>query len=164
MVACGALVLALGLQMILPYREAAPATDGLAIRHPRLIVVPPLPESPAILHAPIFAPDRRPGEADASASVGGGSLGQYAALGAASGHGVATAVVSGPGGAVKTLHAGDEIDGWRLAIVSASRLTFERKGVRHVLVVGEPAAAVTQAAASSPAATGQDAANPADPQ
>jgi hypothetical protein len=159
MVGCGALVLALGLQMILPYREATPATDGLAIRHPRLIVVPTLPESPAILHAPIFAPDRRPGEAGGSASAGMGSLGQYAALGAASGHGVASAVVSGPAGAVKTLRPGDEIDGWRLSVVSASRLTFERKGERHVLVVGEPAEAVAKASGAAP-----DAASPADPQ
>jgi hypothetical protein len=150
MVACGALVLALGLQIILPYREAAPETDGLAIRHPRPIVIPPLPESPAILQAPIFAPDRRPGEAGALTSAGGGSLAGYAALGAASGHGVGTAVISGPGGAVKTLRLGDQIDGWRLAIVSASRLTFERKGAHHVLVVGEPAEAVSQAAAPAP--------------
>ena len=154
MLACGALVLALGLQVVAPSGEATPETGGLAIRHPRPIVIPPLPESPAILRTPLFAPDRRPGEAGVSGSASGGSLGDYAALGAAAGHGMGTAVVSGPGAAVKTLRLGDEIEGWRLAAVSTSKLTFERKGVRHVLVVGEPATAVSQAAAPAPAPAG----------
>jgi hypothetical protein len=149
-VGCVALVAALGLQLVLPYRVPAPEANSLAVRRAKPFVIPLLPEFPAILRAPIFAPDRRPGLADQGASAAAGSLGTYAALGAASGHGVGAAVVSGPGGAVKTLRLGDEIEGWRLVAVTATKLTFERKGARHELLIGAPAEAVNQASNPAP--------------
>ena len=123
---------------------------NLAVRRMKPFAIPALPEFPAILSAPIFAPDRRPGLADQGASVAAGSLATYAALGAASGHGIGSAVVSGPGGTVKTLRLGDEIEGWRLVAVSATKLTFERKGLRHELLVGAAAEAVNQASEQAP--------------
>ena len=141
---------ALGLQLVLPYRAPTPDAVSLAIRRVKPFVIPSLPEFPAILRAPIFAPDRHPGLADQGSIAAAGSLGTYAALGAASGHGVGAAVLSGPGGAVKTLRLGDEIEGWRLVAVNATKLTFERKGARHELVVGAAAEVVNQASEQAP--------------
>lgn len=137
--ASGALVVILGLQLILPAGAPPADTPGLAARRQRPVTVPPPSEYPAILASPIFAPDRRPGPSGGLSDTGGGSLSGYAALGAAAGRTVATAVLSAPGGGVKTLRRGDEIEGWRLVGVDATRVTFQRDGVRHALVIGAPA-------------------------
>ncbi|HEY2178328.1 MAG TPA: hypothetical protein VGH15_07075 [Caulobacteraceae bacterium] len=143
--AVGGLILALVLQLFLPSGAAAPEASSVAARRPRPLVVPPLPEYAAILAKPIFAPDRKPGAGDLSATSGG-ELAGYAALGAAVGHGVAAAVVSGPSGSIRTVHAGDVVEGWRVVAVESGKLTFDRNGVRHTLVVGAPAEAITKAA------------------
>ncbi len=96
-----------------------------------------------MLASPVFAPDRRPGEAASTASAGG-PLSGYAALGAASGRSVATAVLSAPGGVTKTVRRGELLEGWRLVSVDDAKLTFETDGVRHVLVIGAPAEALVQ--------------------
>ena len=102
-------------------------------------MVPPDPEYAAILASPIFAPDRRPGPSEGSSEGGGsGSLSGYAAIGAVAGRDVATALVTEPGGAIKTLGRGDELNGWRLVGVDRTHVYFERNGVRHTLVVGAP--------------------------
>lgn len=132
----------LGVQLMLP--PAAPPADppGLAARRQRPVMVPPVAEYAAILASPIFAPDRRPGASgDGSVGGGGGSLAGYTAIGAVAGGGVATAVVAVPGGAIKTLRRGDEVDGWRLVGVDRTQVYFERDGVRHALVIGAPAEA-----------------------
>ena len=133
----------LGVQLLLP--PGAPPADppGLAARRQRPVMAPPVAEYAAILASPIFAPDRRPGASGGtSESGGGGSLAGYAAIGAVAGRGVATAVVTLPGGGIKTLRLGDEADGWRLVGVDRTQVWFERNGVRHALVVGAPAEAV----------------------
>ncbi len=145
------LTLALGLQFLLPYKGAVPEAGALAVRRPRPVTIPLLPEYSAILKAPLFAPDRKPGETGVSANGAAGTLTSYAALGAATGRGIATAIVSGPGNAVKTLKIGDEVDGWRLSRVTTTKLTFERNGVEHVLVIGEPAEALAKAPATDAA-------------
>jgi general secretion pathway protein N len=126
-------------------------------------MVPPVPEYAAILAAPIFAPDRRPGpsEAEPSESGGGGSLSGYAAIGAVAGRDVATAVVTEPGGGIKTLGRGDELNGWRLVGVDRTHVYFERNGARHTLVVGaQPEAAPTPGGTA--AADAADATTPAN--
>ena len=125
-------------QLMLPSPAPPSEPPGLAPRRQRPIMVPPVPEYAAILASPIFAPDRRPGAAGSTSEGGGGSLSGYAAVGAIAGHGVGTAVVVVPGGGIKTLRLGDEVDGWRLAGVDTTHVYFQRDGARHVLVVGAP--------------------------
>jgi len=143
----------LGLQFLLPYSGPPSESDTLAVRRPRLATLLPLPEYPAILRSPVIAPDRRPGQAGLP-SPGGGALEGWAALGAAAGGGAATGVVSGPGGAVKTLRQGETLEGWRLATVDRMKLTFERNGARHVLDIGAPAEVLARAAAAPPTDAG----------
>lgn len=137
----------LGIQLMLP--PAAPPSEppGLAPRRQRPVMVPPVQEYAAILASPIFAPDRLPGPAGGGSDGGGGSLAGYAAIGAVSGRAVASAVVTAPGGGIKTLRLGDEVDGWRLSGVDRTHVYFERNGVRHVLVVGAPPEAAPPQAA-----------------
>jgi hypothetical protein len=77
---------------------------------------------------------------------GGGPLAGYAALGAATGGARDSAIVSQPGGPVRAIRKGDEVGGWRLVAVTRERLTFEKNGVRHDLMVGAPAEAAVEAA------------------
>ena len=135
--ACGVLVLALALQVVLPYGERLPQTSALAPRRPRPVVVPPVAEYPVILQSPIFSPDRKPGE-DLGAAPGASALDSYAALGVAMGHGFASALVKGPGGPAKTIGRGQTLEGWRLVAMDKEKLTFERGSARHVLTVGAP--------------------------
>ncbi len=157
LLACGALVLIAGLQLVLPGGDLPGPSAGLAARRQRPVVVSPVPEYAAILASPIFTPDRHPGASGGPSDTGSGTLANYAALGVATGRSIATGVVSAPGGAVKTVRRGDEMDGWRLVAVDRTRLIFERNGARHALVVGAPAestiqAASGQATAADPAA------------
>jgi hypothetical protein len=140
------------LQLALPAGGPPSAAGSLAARRPKLVNVPPVAEYPAILTAPVFAPDRKPGDARIAAAGGGGggALDGYAALGAATSAGGAAAVVSGPGGAVKTLRRGETVEGWRLVALDASKLTFERNGQRRVLPIGAPAASVAGQANATP--------------
>ena len=111
----------------------------MAARRTRPVTVPLIPEYAAILASPIFAPDRRPGDATAATAAGGDTLAGYAALGAATGGAAASAVVSEPGGKVDTLRRGELLDGWRLIGLNKTRLSFQRNGVTRDLVVGAPA-------------------------
>jgi general secretion pathway protein N len=141
----------LGVQLVLPPSAPPAQPAGLAPRRQRPIVVPPVPEYAAILAAPIFAPDRRPGAPEGASSNAGGSLAGYAAVGAVSSGTGATAVITAPGGGLKTVRRGDEVDGWRLTGVDKTRVYFEHNGVRHALVIGAPpeAAAAQQEAPNS---------------
>lgn len=155
----------LGVQLMLP--PAAPPAEppGLAPRRQRPVMVPPVAEYAAILASPIFAPDRRPGPSGGVSQSGGGSLAGYAALGGVAGRAVATAVVAVPGGGIKTLRLGDEVDGWRLAGVDRNTVYFERNGVRHALVIGAPAETAAASQASTAGAPGAvDADTQATPQ
>ncbi len=148
-------MLILGLQIVLP--AGSPPQDaalGLAARRTRPVTIAPVPEYAAILTSPLFAPDRHPGAADGAKDTGGGTLAGYAALGAVTGRRVATAVVSAPGGTVKSLKPGDDLEGWRLVGIDRLKLTFERNGMRRALVIGAPALAI--AAADAAATKGDD--------
>ncbi len=151
MLACGVLVVIAGLQLLLPADGPPREALGLAARRTKPVTVPPVPEYPAILASPLFAPDRRPGDPGGSSAPGSEPLAGYAALGVATGRAVATAVVSVPGGKVETLHRGDDMDGWRLIGLDRARLTFERNGARRDLVIGAPAAAAKPSASTQAA-------------
>ena len=140
------------MQFLLPGGDAPLQPGGLAARRPRPVVIPPLPEYPAILRAPIFAPDRKPGPAAATGPAAS-SLGGYAVLGAVVGRSLASVVISGPGVAPKTLRRGDMLDGWRLVAVDTTKATFERSGLRHELIIGAPAEGVAGAEGAPAAAT-----------
>ena len=126
------------LQFITPVSEAPPEAVVAAMRMPRLIEPPRPPEFRAILLAPIFSPDRKPGP-DADAAPGASLLDGYSALGVAIGRGFATAVVKGPDGASRALRLGADLEGWRLVGLDRGKLTFQKNDARHVLMVGAPA-------------------------
>jgi len=136
-----------GLQFLLPSSETPRRQDAPAQRRPRLVTVPPLPEYAAILANPVFAPDRRTGETGVS-TPGAGALDAFAALGAATGGGAATAVVAGPGGVSHAMHRGDVLEGWRLVAIEREALVFQRGGERRTLAIGAPARTLSQAAAT----------------
>jgi hypothetical protein len=138
--ACGALVVALVAQVAIPYGQSLTEASPVAPRRPRPVVAPVLPEYAAILQAPIFSPDRKPGE-DEDATPGAGPLGGFAAIGVATGRNFATALLKGPDGSVRTLHPGDTVLDWRLVGIDGTKLTFARGGDRHVMPVGAPVAA-----------------------
>jgi hypothetical protein len=135
--ACGALVLALAAQLVMPSGQPLTEPSFLAPRRPRPVVAPPVPEFAAVLQAPIFSPDRKPGE-DEDSAPGAGALDGYAALGVSTGRSFAMASLKGPDGVVSTLRLGDNIQGWRLVGVESAKLTFQRDTVRHVVPVGAP--------------------------
>jgi hypothetical protein len=143
MLACGVLALMLVLQLALPLDETVPQAPGLSARRARPVTFPPAPLWSAILAAPIFAPDRKPAPGG-SQLPGGGPLAGYAALGAATGGARASAIIALPGGQARAVRQGDEVDGWRVVAVTRARISFEKNGVRHDLVVGEPAEAAVE--------------------
>jgi hypothetical protein len=143
MLACGVLALMLAVQLIMPVSEAVPQTVGLAARRTRPVTIPPAPLWTAILATPIFTPDRKPAPGG-SRLPGGGPLAGYAALGAATGGARDSALISQPGALPRAIRLGEEVGGWRLVTVTRARLTFEKNGVRHDLVVGAPAEAAVE--------------------
>lgn len=152
MLACAVLTLALGLQAVVRYDDEPPA-GGLAPRHTRPVTIPSVPEYPAILSVPIFTPDRRPGVVEAGLPSTVEALDGYAVLGAAVGGSVATALISSPGGAPRTLRPGETLEGWSVVSVERTKVTFERNGARHSLIVGAPAESVTRSASGAIAGT-----------
>jgi hypothetical protein len=137
--ACGALVLALALQAAVGYGGVIAPAEGLAPRRPHLVSIPLAPEYPAIARSPIFAPDRRPSDAASGLAQSASPLAKYALLGVAVGRSKASALIVTLGAAPNTYHQGDLLEGWRVASIERTRVIFERNGLHHVLVVGEPA-------------------------
>jgi len=135
------------IQLLLPPSAPPSEQPGLAPRRQKPVMVPPVQEYAAILASPIFAPDRRPASAENPSGGDGGSLSGYAALGGVGGRDVATAVITLPGGGVKNLRRGDEVEGWRMIGVDRTHVYFERGGVRHALTIGAPPEAVAAPAA-----------------
>jgi hypothetical protein len=142
--ACGALFVALVAQLVLP--NGTPLTDASPVmpRRPRLVVAPVIPEYAAILKAPIFSPDRKPGEEE-DAAPGSGPLNGFVVVGVAIGRNFAMAMIKGPDGSIRTLHRGDTIQDWSLVSIESTQLTFARDTARHVISVGAPAAAAASA-------------------
>jgi len=146
--ACGVLALALVAQVVLPHGQPLTDASPVLARRPRPVVAPVLPDYGAILQAPIFSPDRKPGE-DEGAFAGAGPLNGFVAVGVATGRNFATALVKGPDGSVRTLHRGDTIQDWRLVGIESSQLTFTRGAARHVIPVGASNEAAAPAASDN---------------
>jgi hypothetical protein len=137
------LVLALAAQLLIPETQRLTEASPLAQRRPRPIVAPAIAPYPDILQTPIFSPDRKPGEEE-GAVPGAGALDGFVAVGVATGHNFAMALLKGPDGAIRTMHLGDSVQDWRLVGIESSKLTFERDTAHHVIPVRAPAAAANQ--------------------
>ena len=140
--AAGALLLVLVVQLLIPSTPLLPDGSALAPRRPHLVAAPALPAFDAILRAPIFSPDRKPGESD-EAAPGASALDGFVPLGVSIGRGFASAVLKGPDGNIRTIHVGARVLDWRLVGIESSQLTFERDTSRRNIPVGKPAAAAT---------------------
>jgi hypothetical protein len=139
MLACVVLLAALGLQAVMPSETPMSEGAGLAPRRVRPVSLPAAPDYPGIQAAPLFAPDRRPGEPAPTGPAAEGSLDSYAVLGVAVGGGRATALVSGPGAPNQSMRLGDLVNGWRLVAIGPAKATFEKNGAQRSLTVGAPA-------------------------
>ena len=141
------MILTLLLQLALPPETQLPTDPMLAPRHTRPVKATPIPEYPAILSAPIFAPDRAP----AAAEGAGASALSLAGLGLGKGFGVA--IVRAEGGAPQSVRLGESVDGWRLTAVDPKHAIFERDG-RKITLTYDPAnaQATTHAPPGRPAA------------
>jgi hypothetical protein len=141
-----ALVLALGLQVAMGLGGDVGPTDGLAARRPHLVSAPVVADFPAILHAPLFTPDRRPSDADAVSARTSGPLDKYAVLGVTVGGALSSTLVAAAGAPPVTVKTGELLEGWRLEQVARAKVVFEHDGVRQTLLVGAPSASATRAA------------------
>ncbi|HEV2365169.1 MAG TPA: hypothetical protein VGS12_13340 [Caulobacteraceae bacterium] len=134
----------MALQFLAPDREILPVSKPVRPLRVSIVNAPSIPDYPAILRSPLFAPDRRGGE-DEPGSLAGG-LDAWRVLGAATGHRLAMAVVQGPYGAPKSITPGQSLEGWRLAAILPGRLLFVKAGERRTLPIGQPAQAAAKAA------------------
>jgi hypothetical protein len=144
---CVALGLGVIVQFVLPWNDPLPPASPLASRRPRPVTIPAPGQYPVILGAPIFSPDRKPGE-DTGSAPGANALDAYTALGVATGRGLATALIKGPGAGPQLIRLGQELEGWKLVGLDRQKLTFERNGARHVLAIGAAATPANGAAQS----------------
>jgi hypothetical protein len=143
-VAISTLLLAILLfQLALPHpittargRSVLPSTTS----DPAVAVVPDYPQ---ILMRPLFSPTRssaETGSGEASASI---QLSDFSVVGVAIGHGLATAVVRGPGGEARMLRPGDRLIGWTVAGVRRDAVVLEADGRKKELpVTSQPAPAM----------------------
>lgn len=136
---CAALAAGLAAQLVIPYGQPLADASPVAPSRPRPVVAPIVPEYAAILQAPIFSPDRKPGE-DADAIPGVGPLSGLMVIGVATGRNFATALVKAPDGSLRTMHPGDTVQDWRLVSIEKTQLTFARDTARHSIPVGASAA------------------------
>ncbi|MDR3509129.1 MAG: hypothetical protein P4L64_14645 [Caulobacteraceae bacterium] len=125
-------------QFALPGGVQLPEASGLAPRRVRMPAAVMIPDYPGILRAPIFAPDRAPGEASAT---GGSTLDAHgpSLLGVAASGRSASAIVRGSDGATHVLRPGEALLGWRLISVEANAAVFATPGGRVRVQLGAPA-------------------------
>lgn len=124
-------------QLSLPSRTELPADSTVSPRRARAPAPALIPQYPAVLHAPIFAPDRAPGET--SGSGGPGVAAQIQVLGVAAGGRVASAVVRDPAGASHVLTPGQSLQGWRLISVTQRGAVFAGPAGRVAVPIAPPA-------------------------
>lgn len=132
--AAAALVGLLCLQAALPMRTELPPDLGLAPRHARAPSVPPLAAYPALERRDVFSPGGTGGAGDG----GGGSLESRQVVGVLMIGRNVGALLKAPGATAELVHAGQVIDGWRIARIDHEAVTFERGRERRRLVVGAP--------------------------
>ena len=127
------LLVAAGLQLVLPPVSSLPEQPDRVPRRMREPLPPAVPDYPEVLRNPIFAPDRK---ADASIEPAAGGMGDYAVLGiATAGAGNATALVRLPDGTIARIQPGADLGGWKLIQVDLNALTFQKNGERHILSI-----------------------------
>jgi hypothetical protein len=127
------LLVAAGLQLVLPSVSPLPVQSERVPRRLREPLPPAVPDYPEVLKNPIFAPDRK---ADASIEPPAGGMGDYSVLGVATaGAGVATALIRLPDGTIARIQPGADLGGWKLIQVDLNALTFEKNGERHILSI-----------------------------
>lgn len=129
-------------QFALPSGTELPQDSSLAPRRPRTPLAAMVPDYPAILRAPIFAPDRAPGEAPvlAAGPAGVSASAPIQLLGVAASGRAASAIVRGADGTTRVLAPGESAQGWRLISVEPNAATFLGPAGRvHVPVGGSSA-------------------------
>lgn len=131
------LVAALVAQFALPSGTQLPDDAVLAPRRVRDPSPAMVPDYSAVLRAPIFAPDRRPGEA-AVISPGLATAPQPQVLGVAASGRSASAVIRGSDGADHVMQPGQALQGWRLLAVTPNGAVFLGPAGRVSLPVGGP--------------------------
>lgn len=131
-----ALLAVLVVQFALPGATEPPESSSLAPRRTREPVAPMIPDYSAVLRAPIFAPDRRPGETTATAGASVATSLQI--LGVAEAGRSAQVVVRTPDGAAHVLQPGQTLQGWRLVAAAADAAVFIGPAGRVSLPVGGP--------------------------
>lgn len=146
------MILTLGLQLVLPSETPLPAEPMLVPRHARPITARPIPDYPAILQAPIFAPDRAP----TAAGTGGGPSSGFSLVGVALGPGFGVAVVRTDDGKSQSVRKGDSVMGWRLVSLTAKHAVFVQGEQRIGLDLNPDNAQSAGPAASAPAADDQE--------
>lgn len=116
------LAAALSAQFLLARGTDLPDPSVLAPRRLRPLNPAMIPDYPAVLRAPVFAPDRAPGEAPSASSTAAATGPQV--LGVAALGGAGRAIVRGLDGASHVLAPGETLDGWKLVGLSASGAAF----------------------------------------
>ena len=131
--AAAALIALLCLQAGLPMRTELPPDLGLAPRHARAPAIPPVPAYPALQKRDVFSPN-----GSGVAGESGGPLESREVVGVLMVGRKVGALLKAPGAAAELVHAGQVIDGWRLARIDHDAVTFERGRERRRLAVGAP--------------------------
>lgn len=142
-----ALIGALGLQFAATATASSwpPAESAVAPRRLRMPMPAQIPDYAAVLHTPIFAPDRRAGD-------DGGSVQGLQLIGvAASGRGAGSAILRVADGTTHVIGRGESLQGLRLIAVGADRAVFAGATGQLRLVLGAPVAAPATSAAGASA-------------
>jgi len=131
-----ALLGGLAIQLLLPVATELPDVARRAGRPAPSPSGAVVPDYAAVLTAPLFSPDRRPGN---SLAGGGGSAETQRPLllGVASDRRSGSAVIRGADGAVHVLRPGVVWRGWRLVGVGANSATLVGPGGRYTAIVGD---------------------------
>lgn len=144
---CAALLAASAAQLVAPPRTELPDPSPLAPRHGREPAPPMIPDYPATLRAPIFTPDRTPGEAASATDVGTAPSLQL--LGAATTAHGASVIVKTPDGGAHAVRQGETLQGWRLVSATAQTAVFDGPVGRATLTVGGPPSTSASTSAST---------------
>lgn len=130
------LLIAAGLQIVIPSSASLPEGTALAPRRAPEPLVSVAQNYPTVLERPIFAPDRAPVLLQAQAT---GNLSGYQVLGTAVAGTVSAALVRDATGRVIRVKPDAILQGWRLVSIDRTELVFDRDGERRSLAVSATA-------------------------
>ncbi len=148
---CAALLAASAAQLAAPVRTELPDPSPLAPRRAREPAPPMIPDYPAALRAPIFTPDRTPGEA--ASATDAGTAPSLQLLGAATTAHGASVIVKTPDGGAHAVRQGEVLQGWRLVSATLQSAVFDGPIGRTTLIVGGPPSTPAGASADASANT-----------